>query len=102
MNLKKKSSKREVWLVVDRATWHSTKGLKLPDNLKIKTLPTAAAQINPIERLWLYIRKYFTNGKVHKSLDCLESTLSQALQHLHKMPEKLMSICKDYNFKNKD
>ena len=100
LNLKNMLENNEVCLVVDKAAWHSTKDIELPEQLKIITLPTAAAQINPIERLWLYIRSSFTNCKTFKSLENLEETLVRSLQILKQMPEKLMSICKVHLLKN--
>ena len=99
LNLQEKPKNQETWLVVDRASWHSIEGMTLPVNLKIKVFPTAAAQINPIERLWLHIRKYFMSCKVHKNLEKLEETLLTALQAISKVPETLMSICKVHMIK---
>ena len=48
---------REVFLVMDCASWHKSKGLKIPENITIIYLPPYSPELNPVERLWLYIAK---------------------------------------------
>lgn len=49
-------------LVLDRATWHTTKKLKIPYNLSLLSLPTASPELNPIEQVWQVLRdRYLAN-----------------------------------------
>jgi len=43
-------------LVLDGAGWHGDKGLAVPDNLSLLTLPPYAPELNPVENVWQYLR----------------------------------------------
>ncbi|NUY39407.1 hypothetical protein GO684_01655 [Wolbachia endosymbiont of Litomosoides brasiliensis] len=42
---------REVFLVMDCASWHKSKGLKVPKNIEIRYLSPYSPKLNSIERL---------------------------------------------------
>src|SRR4051812_42171050 len=46
-------------LVLDGAGWHSSPRLKLPDNIVLVPLPPYAAELNPMENVWEYMRGNF-------------------------------------------
>lgn len=50
-------------LVVDQASWHSkSTTLKIPKNISLLDLPPYSPQINPIEKLWQWLKdNYFYN-----------------------------------------
>lgn len=56
-----------VVLVMDQASWHKSQGLKVPNNIKIFHLPPYSPQLNPIERLWLYIKKKYLANRYFRS-----------------------------------
>ena len=39
-------------LVADKASWHISKGLKIPENIEIIHLPPYTPEMNPIEQIW--------------------------------------------------
>ena len=41
---------------VDRASWHTTKKLVLPDNIELFYLPAATPEMNPSEQIWKELR----------------------------------------------
>ena len=43
-------------LVLDGVGWHSGKGLAVPDNLSLLTLPPYAPELNPVGNVWQYLR----------------------------------------------
>lgn len=43
-------------LVLDGAGWHGSKGLEVPENLSLLTLPPYAPELNPVENVWQYLR----------------------------------------------
>jgi hypothetical protein len=51
---------REAFLIMDCASWHKSKNLKIPGNITIIYLPPYSPELNPVERLWQYIKQYFT------------------------------------------
>ncbi len=83
----------EIWLYVDQAGWHTAKGLQVPNGIKLFELPVGAAQINPIERLWLYIREHWTRSRVWKDVDELENVLCSVLLGLMLSLELVRSVC---------
>jgi len=49
-------------VVVDCASWHTTKNLKLPKNVSLLPLPPASPELNPTEQVWQVLRdRYLAN-----------------------------------------
>ncbi|MEI4235509.1 IS630 family transposase, partial [Roseovarius sp. D22-M7] len=46
-------------MVVDGAGWHTTRALVVPPNVTLVPLPPYSPQLNPMERVWLYLRDRF-------------------------------------------
>ena len=44
-------------LVLDQAGWHGAKALRVPENLTLVPLPPYSPDLNPVERVWLYLRE---------------------------------------------
>lgn len=44
-------------MVLDGAGWHDSRAIHLPSNLSLVTLPPYSPELNPIERVWLYLRE---------------------------------------------
>lgn len=42
-------------LVLDGAGWHGGKGLVVPENISLLTLPPYAPELNPVENVWQYL-----------------------------------------------
>lgn len=51
-------------LVMDKAGWHVTGRLKLPANLSLVHLPSYSPELNPVERVWLYLKERFLSHRV--------------------------------------
>jgi len=51
---------------VDRAGWHTSKRLALPEGLTLWFLPAYTPQLNPAERLWPSVREAVANWPVSK------------------------------------
>jgi len=81
-------------MIMDSAGWHTTKKLKLPDNITILPLPPYSPQLNPVEHLWDYIReqKEF-NNHTFNTLDEAQGNLEKALLGLHSEKAKIISLC---------
>jgi hypothetical protein len=39
-------------VIIDGAGWHTTKSLKLPDNISLLRLPAQSPELNPQENIW--------------------------------------------------
>jgi hypothetical protein len=44
-------------LLLDRAGWHTTGKLDVPDNITPIFLPSRAPELNPVENVWQYLRR---------------------------------------------
>src|SRR5215210_4792840 len=51
-------------LVLDQAGWHDERALSLPRNVTLLPLPSASPQLNPVERIWLYLRERYLSHRV--------------------------------------
>ena len=79
----------EIFLVMDNAGWHS--GLLLPSKINVVYLPPYSPELNPIERLWRYIKDHVLKNKVYDTLESLEDSVCVFLQQLS--AEVVKSIC---------
>ena len=68
-----------ILMVCDKASWHSSKTLEIPKNIRLIYLPPATPEMNPIEQIWKEIRKRgFRNeifGTLEKVIDRLCDTI---------------------------
>ena len=44
-------------MVLDGAGWHGARALVVPPNITLVPLPPYSPQLNPMERVWLYLRE---------------------------------------------
>jgi transposase len=48
-----------VAMILDRAGWHGAAGLVVPESITLVALPPYAPELNPVERVWLYLKERF-------------------------------------------
>ncbi len=55
-------------IIMDQARWHSkSKGLIVPPNINILNLPAYSPELNPVERLWKWLKeRYLVNRFISK------------------------------------
>src|SRR4051812_45368862 len=51
-------------LILDQAGWHDERALRVPRNVTLPPLPTASPELNPVERIWLYLRERYLSHRV--------------------------------------
>jgi transposase len=51
-------------LLLDRAGWYVARRLAAPDNVTLVPLPAYSPELNPVERVWLYLRERFLSHRV--------------------------------------
>lgn len=78
-------------LVMDNAGWHVSGGLKMPANITPLFLPPYAPELNPIERLWAYIKSHFLSNRAHADYQALLDAGCRAWDAL--TPELLRTVC---------
>jgi transposase len=62
-------------LLLDRAGWHGARRLVVPANVTLLPLPAYSPELNPVERVWLYLRERFLS---HRVLEGYEAVLDAA------------------------
>lgn len=82
---------QKVVLIMDQAGWHKSKGLKEYSNIDFIFQPAYSPELNPIERLWKWLKKEMLHNRIYESLEQLIDQLSKEYQKLSK--EKFKSIC---------
>lgn len=80
-----------VVLVLDRAGWHLSKGLQVPDNITLFPLPPYSPELNPVERLWAFLRSHYLSNQIYEDYDDLFDSCRATWNQL--TPERLCSIC---------
>ena len=58
-----------ILLVCDGAIWHKSKGLEIPDNIRITHIPPYTPEMNPIEQIWKQIRSMGFKNEVFNTLN---------------------------------
>ena len=61
---RKVGNDRHAVLVLDQASWHRAKMLEIPDNISLLQLPPYSPELNPVERLWLWMKDHHLSNRV--------------------------------------
>ena len=84
-----------VVLVWDGAGYHSAaKSLTAPANITPVTLPPYAPELNPVERLWLYLRQHHWSNRTYADVAALEEAAVTGWRAVCLTPEKVRTICR--------
>ncbi len=77
-------------MVMDGAGWHRSGELDVPDNVSLVILPAYSPELNPIERVWLYLRERHLS---HRLLDSYDDIVSACCTAWNKLTaERLQSL----------
>ena len=76
---------RRIILVLDRAGWHSSQMLGVPDGIHLVFLPPYSPELQPCERLWPLTNEAITN-RHFKTLDELQEVQAQRCVTLQNNP----------------
>jgi transposase len=79
-------------LVMDQAGWHGAKKLVLPENITPVSLPPYSPELNPVERIWLYLRERFLSHRILDDYDAIVNACCQAWNALAADTERLRSL----------
>lgn len=82
-----------VVLILDQAGWHVSKSLKVPANMTLLHLPPYSPELNPVERLWLYLKSHYLSNRVYADYDDIIRVGGDAYRAVEPQRELLKSIC---------
>ena len=81
----------EVIIIMDGAGWHKSQELMIPSNVQIMYLPPYSPELNPVERLWLYIKKAVLYNRIYDNLGELEDVVCDFVVKLTR--NTLSTVC---------
>ena len=77
-------------MIMDGAGWHRSGDLDVPDNVSLVILPAYSPELNPIERIWLYLRERHLS---HRLLDSYDDIVNACCTAWNKLTaERLQSL----------
>ena len=83
-------------MAMDQASWHGRHTVELIDNIQIIHQPPYSPELNPVEHLWEHIRQNYFGNSYFENMDCLETTLTNALKEVHSDKKTIKSLSNFY------
>jgi len=84
----------QVFLIWDQAGFHTSNKVRIPSNVTLVPLPAYSPQLNPIEKLWQYLRQHYWSNRVYDNYDQLRQATNDARKRVCLKPKKVKSICR--------
>jgi len=81
-----------VALVLDRAGWHSGKSLRVPTSITLVPLPPYTPELNPVERVWLYLKQRFLSLRLLNDYQAIVAAASKGWRRLRRDTGRLTSL----------
>lgn len=82
-----------VVLTLDGAGWHQSKDLAVPDSITLAVLPPYSPELNPVERVWLYLRERFLSLRLLETTEAIIDACCDAWNRLVAEQGRLKSLC---------
>lgn len=80
-------------IVLDRATWHTTKRLRKFANISLLPLPPASPELNPTERVWQVLRDEHLANRNYKDYDAITDACCDAWNVFVDTPSRVRDLC---------
>jgi transposase len=85
---------------VGAAGWHDQRSVTLPTNITLVLLPSYRPDLNPVERVWLYLRERYLSHRLYADYQAVLDACCRAWRQLTAEPDRLRSLC-DYPYINR-
>jgi transposase len=92
--LSEQQKNERIILCMDKAGWHTTNQLKIPNNIILWFLPPYSPELNPVELIWRELRGKYFNNKTFNSMNEVEDHLEFALMDFTKNKEAIKKLTK--------
>jgi hypothetical protein len=90
---KKVASDEFAVVVLDRASWHTSKKINTFKNIALLPLPPVSPELNPQEQVWQQLRKkYLANRTFHDYID-IQNSCCNAWNSYFKKSGQVKSLC---------
>src|SRR4051794_21256037 len=80
-------------VILDGAGWHRSQGLVVPANITLLELPPYSPELNPVERIWHYLRSHWLANSVFPSLADIMDASEMAWNRFVNNPSLVRSLC---------
>lgn len=81
-----------VLLILDGSKAHNNNKLIIPNNITLNFLPPYSPQLNPIERLWSYLKRNYLSFKLYKKIeDIIQAGIEAWNQLNHEIVKSIAS-----------
>ena len=93
-----KTDKAKKYMILDNVRFHHAKILKPflqkhKDKLELMFLPAYSPDLNPIERVWWYMRKKITHNRYIKTMKERMAAFWKMFSHFQKPNEEIIQVC---------
>jgi transposase len=82
---------KRVLLVVDRAGWHTGKGVEIPEGIHLEFLPPGSPELMPAQRLWPLTNEAVADG-LFEEIEELEEALVERCEQLLEQTESIRAL----------
>jgi transposase len=82
-----------VALVLDQAGWHGSGALVVPGNITLVPLPPYSPELNPVERVWLYLKERFLSHRLLADYDAIADAACRAWNRLVAETGRITLLC---------
>ena len=79
-------------VLLDRARWHVTTKLSVPDTITLMPLPPRCPELNPVENVWQFMRDNWLSNRVFVSYAEILDHCCEAWNKLTDQPWRIMSL----------
>lgn len=79
-------------LLLDQAGWHGGGRLVVPGNVTLLPLPAYSPELNPVERVWLYLRERYLSHRVLRDYGAVLDAACRAWNRLAAETGRLASL----------
>ena len=84
---------RQCFLILDCAGWHNFKELQIPPNTKLVFLPPYSPELNPVERLWDWLKRNTIRNRFFQTLDEVMDSVEEYMRATTTNMKKSMCGC---------
>jgi transposase len=83
---------RHAILMLDKAGWHTSTKLDVPENLMLLPLPAKCPELNPVENVWQFLRDNWLSNRIFFNHDDIVDHRCDAWNKLRRQPRRITSI----------
>ena len=84
---------RHAILILDQASWHTTKRLRKFNNLTLLSLPPASPELNPTEQVWQVLRDTYLANRCYEDYEDIVRCCCNAWNGWVGIPGNIRTLC---------